>query len=164
MGNEQIFTLISGLLGGGIIVKVYEEFQKKGKIKIDESSAKLHFQINTAAVQNYLVYITLEVLFVNTSSFQKVIKIESVRLFDGENWTQLVFRNHNTSPTIVLAGNDVKCMQHRLNMPQGAILYPLTAIAYDTAYIEVNYKIGEKKETYFIQGKQFNSEEITPYN
>jgi hypothetical protein len=163
MKTEQMFTLISGLLGGGIFVKLYEEFQKKGKIKIDESFANLHYEENSVDVQKYLIYITLELLFVNTSSHQKVIKIESVRFYDGENWSNLIFNNHNTSLTKVLSGNNVKCLMYQLHFPQAAINFPLFAIKKDTAYVEIKYKIGEKRNVHFIQGKHFNSKEITPY-
>lgn len=158
MDTITIVGFIITFLSGGILGILYEVYKNKGSITLNEAKIILYYR--ETKFDDYVVKFNLDMLFINTSGHQRIIKDLEVKFYNGKDFIPLRFENHNTRPADIIEPRKTRCLQYVLLPYQSDIAVPIMDVAENIAHLEVSYNIKNKKRKLFLHSKDWTLKQV----
>jgi hypothetical protein len=143
MDKTTIITSTVSLLGGGLIVYLFEFFAKRGKIVVDSYSLTLTHLHTSDYKQFVIIKFELDIQFINSSGYSKIVNNLTAKFFDSQNIHTLQFYGHNVPPAAVIEAKQTECLQFDLVAKQHNFYCPAKPQDF---YVEVDFNINGKAE------------------
>jgi hypothetical protein len=156
---EWLNTICS-FLGGGVCLKIYEEYKNRGKVTITDSNVKVIHDRPSESRNSSIIEFILDLQFANTSGHQKIIQGITIRYFDGKEFQILSIEGFEVKPASVIQPKGVESFQFKLKQNRlNKINTPFGLFEDDKEFLEVTYSIDNKMENLVISPTEFKYEE-----
>ena len=156
----MIWQLLITAFGSSVLTIIVGYIKNRGGIELNEYSAKLIYH-RSPYLETFLLHFEIDLHFINSSGYTKIIKNIHAKFFDGNEFIELSFDGYNTSPADVVEPNKNKCLQYKLLHDGKQLSFSLFHILDSQAYLIINYIINKKEKKLIILGGEIKTEDKT---
>jgi hypothetical protein len=151
-------VLFSGLLGGGVIVFLFDNYYfKRGKIILQSCHLivnyddKGSYEAGGFTIHNrYIIDLRLDVQFINTSGHQALVTDFTLALYNIGEPTAFEFDSYKLFPAFPIPPRDGKMSTYYLKHGKGKIRMPHFDSRYKDTYFTIFYRINNQIEWYDV--------------
>ena len=163
MTSTEIASTIATFLGGGVLLWIIDWYKKRGKIQINEYSAKIEYYKESHV--SYISKIIITIQIINDSGNPVIFRKISAKLYDGQDYHNIRFSAFEVKPAFVLPPMDVKCIDlESIRIRDNALPLPIIAMTDIADFLEVEYVLRGKVDKIFINKRNCEFVDTTLVN
>ena len=133
---------IIAVISGGAIGIAAEYLKNRGKLEIKDYNAEIYFWGDVESIDFSSIVVNLQ--FVNSSGYQKIVTGIKAKFFDGKTLCNLEIKNESLKPASLIPSKDIKVLSYKFYfITESGLEYSITFNK--DSFLEIEYHLPTPK-------------------